>query len=258
MRGVIGGRSLFQRWNPQPSLPAAAKHHAALAQPRAGANLLVLRYLPESGSRTRDCTTIHHILRDELWGRFLGVPPGSGGLSIRLPPLDAPSAAVENRQHRLRLAAMRGRVVSCARPRGYPGQPAPAVCVRAAPGGLQTRCRLKTCPTTYPEFPFPRKPGANHQGSRSVIDLRFRARRGFDRHHRHRSRERRKGSRRRWTSSFGHAQPSSYDRVVPEPRYRCRYATASGCENRASTTKPAARTSFKASRVGSINATSAA
>jgi hypothetical protein len=48
--------------------------------------------------------------RDELWGRFLGVPSGSGGLSIRLPPLDAPSAAVENRQHRLRLAAMWGRL----------------------------------------------------------------------------------------------------------------------------------------------------
>jgi hypothetical protein len=71
MRGVNGEPSLF----------------AALAQPRAGANRLVLRYLPEPRSRTRDCTTIHHILRrDELWGRFLGVPSGSGGLSIRLPP----------------------------------------------------------------------------------------------------------------------------------------------------------------------------
>jgi hypothetical protein len=33
--------------------------------------------------------------RDELWGRFLTC----GGLSIRLPPLDAPATAVENRHH---------------------------------------------------------------------------------------------------------------------------------------------------------------
>jgi hypothetical protein len=49
-------------------------------------------------------------IRDELWGRFLGVPSGSGGLSIRLPHLYAPATALENRQHRLRLAAMRGRL----------------------------------------------------------------------------------------------------------------------------------------------------
>jgi hypothetical protein len=40
--------------------------------------------------------------RDELWGRFLTC----GGLSIRLPHLYAPATALENRQHRLRLAAM--------------------------------------------------------------------------------------------------------------------------------------------------------
>ena len=34
-----------------------------------------------------------------------------GGLSIRLPPLDAPATALENRHHCLRLAAMRGRLV---------------------------------------------------------------------------------------------------------------------------------------------------
>jgi hypothetical protein len=33
--------------------------------------------------------------RDELWGRFLTC----GGLSIRLPPLDAPATPLENRHH---------------------------------------------------------------------------------------------------------------------------------------------------------------
>jgi hypothetical protein len=90
--------------------------------------------------------------RDELWGRFLGVPPGSGGLSIRLPPLYAPATAVKNRQHRLRLAAMRGRMVSCARPRGYAGQPALVGLLTSDSGGLPTRRRLKTCPTVLAGF----------------------------------------------------------------------------------------------------------
>src|SRR5271157_3370013 len=47
--------------------------------------------------------------RDELWGRFLTC----GGLSIRLPPLDAPATTAENRHHSLRLAAMRGSLASC-------------------------------------------------------------------------------------------------------------------------------------------------
>src|SRR5271157_4265164 len=36
------------------------------------------------------------------------------------PPLDAPAANAENRQRCLRLAAMRGSLASCVRPRGYP------------------------------------------------------------------------------------------------------------------------------------------
>ena len=36
-------------------------------------------------------------------------------------------------------------------------QPAPAACVPAVPGGLPTRRRLPTCPTTSTEFPFPGK-----------------------------------------------------------------------------------------------------
>ena len=36
-------------------------------------------------------------------------------------------------------------------------QPAPGACVRAVPGGLQTRRRLQTCPTTSVEFRFPGK-----------------------------------------------------------------------------------------------------
>ena len=44
------------------------------------------------------------------WGRLLTC----GGLSIRLPPLDAPLRPSEERHHRLRLAAMRGSLSSCA------------------------------------------------------------------------------------------------------------------------------------------------
>src|ERR1019366_8429694 len=40
------------------------------------------------------------------WGRLLTC----GGLAIRLPLLDPPAEAAENRQHGLRLAAMRGRL----------------------------------------------------------------------------------------------------------------------------------------------------
>src|ERR1019366_5229082 len=62
-----------------------------------------------------------------------------------------------------------GRMVSCARPRGYPGQPAPAACVRAVPGGLPTRRRLPTCPTTSVEFPFLGKlSGIGHECPRHV------------------------------------------------------------------------------------------
>ena len=60
--------------------------------------------------------------RDELWGRFLGAPSGSGGLSIRLPPVGAPATTAENRQHRLRLC----RYVKPPRPlpsgRGHPAE----------------------------------------------------------------------------------------------------------------------------------------
>ena len=52
--------------------------------------------------------------RDELWGRFLGVPPGSGGLSIRLPPVDAPAPALENRRPRFRLCHAEHNPVSAA------------------------------------------------------------------------------------------------------------------------------------------------
>ena len=66
----------------------------------------------------------------QLWGRFLGVPPGSGGLSIRLPPL-----AVQNRHHSLLLCRsvgqdciLRGDLQSPparrAGPRGHPTQAA--------------------------------------------------------------------------------------------------------------------------------------
>ncbi len=65
----------------------------------------------EKAQLKTSCLTTPHVplsttffaRRDELWGRFLGVPPGSGGLSIRLPPVDAPATTAENRQHRLRL-----------------------------------------------------------------------------------------------------------------------------------------------------------
>ena len=46
--------------------------------------------------------------------RVTAVPTATGGLSIRLPHLYAPATALENRRHRLRLAAMRGRMSSCA------------------------------------------------------------------------------------------------------------------------------------------------
>jgi hypothetical protein len=85
-----------------------------------------------------DCTTTHHILRDELWGRFLGVPPGSGGLSIRLPPLDAPATPLENRHHSLRLCR-------------YAGQDG---ILRRRPVYGRFRAGHQPCPTTSVEFPF--------------------------------------------------------------------------------------------------------
>ena len=64
--------------------------------------------------------------RDELWGRFLTC----GGLLIRLPPLDAPATALENRHHSLRLCRYAGQVgnppeslVNRPTSAGYPGYP---------------------------------------------------------------------------------------------------------------------------------------
>jgi hypothetical protein len=59
-----------------------------------------------------------------LWGRFLGVPSGSGGLAIRLPPWDAPATTAENRHHSLRLC----RTV---------GQPIVAACFQPANSGCE-------------------------------------------------------------------------------------------------------------------------
>ena len=99
--------------------------------------------------------------RDELWGRFLGVPPGSGGLSIRLPHLYAPATALENRQHRLRLAAMRGRLAACGRVvlgllRCKKSQPCMLRCgpgwLNNAIGGLPTNPphKIRTKASTWP------------------------------------------------------------------------------------------------------------
>jgi hypothetical protein len=78
--------------------------------------------------------------RDELWGRF----SICGGLSIRLPPLDAPATPLENRHHSLRLCRYVGQdgILRA----GW--QPALVGLFTGDPG------RLPTCPTTSVEFPF--------------------------------------------------------------------------------------------------------